>query len=495
MTETAARPFPKTAAQQRRRPSWQLARMPLGSLSIGRLVRGGRLADLGRLPRYAGLMTAGLVAIWVPIGGYLAQAPLRYTSSLSLILPGSGAQASVNLDQIGQASSAAPSPFSSNSVSPTETYKRLLAADRILSAAGARLNMNRQDFGSPRIELVDQTGLIHAEMIGNSPADAQARAQALLQSFFNELDALRRDEKAQRTGSEAGSIDDYQASVRATRAEVARLQHETGLISAAQYAAMVAQHDQLSAQLEQMSAAFADKSRAVETLESSLGLDARLAAATLKLQADAEYAALVGGLAAASADLSATRAAYGPQHPLRRAAEDRMAATAARVADRARALTGLPPDQLGLIDVTRADERAGLLSSLVTAAAERQGLAAQLAQLQDQVEQSQLRVTRLIAAAARLEDSERNFRVAETVLASAEARSKTAQSDLYASYPLVQVLEDPSLPQDPSSPKRLLAVAAGLAASVFLLIGLALAWIRRPLIDKLLTQPPAAAAP
>ncbi|MBD3624763.1 MAG: hypothetical protein HUJ24_05165, partial [Rhodobacteraceae bacterium] len=82
----------------------------------------------------------------------------------------------------------------------------------------------------------------------------------------------------------------------------------------------------------------------------------------------------------------------------------------------------------------------------------------------------------------------RDCAVAGAVFASAMARSQTSQVELFASYPLVQVLENPSLPEQPSSPKRKLAVAAGLAATLFLLMGLTLGWIRQPVIDRLLAK-------
>jgi len=488
--DLASAGFPGT----RRSPRLGLLRTPLRQLSAGRILRGGRLGDAGRLPRYAGFFLAGLLTIWAPITAYLVKAPLRYTSSSSLILPGSGTQASVNLEQIGQASSTAPSAFSSASVSPTETYKRLLAADRILAAAGARMNLSRKDFGMPKIELVDQTGLIRLDMVGNSAEDAQARGQALLDAFFAELDALRQDEKTQRTESEDTAIADYRAAVATTRASVARLQHETGLVSAQQYAGLVAENDRLAGRVAELAVRYAQTARSVRALESTLGLGADLAAATLKLQADAEYMALVSAMADSAAEVTGLRAIYGPEHPLRRTAEERAATARARMAAHAAALTGLAPDALAQIDISRADERAGLLRDLVTAAAEEQGVAAELKALQDQSRQLHNRVIGLMDAAARLEDSERDFRVAETVLASTMARSKTAKADLYASYPLVQVLEDPSLPPSPSSPKRVLAGVAGGAASIFLFIGLALGWVRQRLINGLLAAPEGRAA-
>ena len=175
-----------------------------GGRAKGRIKRafvGGRLSDLGRLPRYLAFAILGGTLIWAPITGYLRTAPLKYKSSTSLILPGSGASASLNLNTIGQASSSANSAFSSNAVSPTETYKRLLSADRILAAAAATLDMPQSELGKPRVSLVDQTSLIHFEMTGGTPEDAQARGNAILTAFFRELDALRADEVSTREDS------------------------------------------------------------------------------------------------------------------------------------------------------------------------------------------------------------------------------------------------------------------------------------------------------
>lgn len=469
----------------------RLKRTPRRALSPVRILRGGRLADAGRMPRYLWLLAIGAAAIWGPIAGYLATAPLRYESSMSLILPGAGASASVNLDQIGQASSSAPSPFASAAVSPTETYKRLLAADRILAAASRNISMSVRDFGAPKIRLIDQTGMILLDITGTSPEDAQARGRALLQAFFSEIDALRRDEQARRNDSETAAIAEYQHSVAATRAEVSRQQRETGLISSQQYAALVSEADRLQAELSALEVQHAEKAQIVAALAAKLGLSADLAAAALKLQADAEYAALVAQMPEASAALSAARADFGPDHPQRRAAEERVVTARARVRAQAAQLTGLAPPALDGIDMTHVDERTGVLSALVTAAAEERGLAARGDGLRGQVAAARQRVRDLQEAAARLEDGERNFRVAETVLASAVARSKTAKADFYASYPLVQVLEDPALPQKPSSPRRMLAIAAGAAATLFLCIGLGLSWVRRPLIDRILAPAPA----
>lgn len=462
-------------------------------LSFRRILMGGRLSDMGRFPRYFAFALLGGTLIWAPITGYLRTAPLTFKSTSSLILPGSGASASMNLNGIGQASSYANSAFSSNSVSPTETYKRLIGADRILAAAAKSMNLNRREFGQPRIKLVDQTSLIHLEMTGRSAEDAQARGNALLTAFFTELDALRTDEQTTREDSGLAAISDYQSSVAATRADIAKLQQESGLISAEQYDAIVEATRILEGRVQDLSATLQDKTQSVIALEATLGIPAKAAAATLKLYADAQFIALTDEVGLHAASLAEARSRFGEGHPkVQEARAAHRAATSAAL-QQAGQVTGLSLSQLEALDLAPAGARAELLADLVRMDAERAGIAEQQATLSARLDMEVSRQQSLATPAARLQDLQRDFSVAEAVFATAIARSQSTKSDVYASYPLVQVLENPSLPDNPSSPNRKLAYAAGVAATFMLLMGLGLGWVRSAVIGRLLKKPEHAA--
>ena len=451
-----------------------------------RILLGGRLNDLGRFPRYLASFILGATLIWAPISGYLKTAPLRYKSHTSLILPGSGASASMNLNGIGQASSYANSAFASNAVSPTETYKRLLNADRILEAAARSLGMDRHGFGRPRVNLVDQTGLIHFEITGDTPEDAKERGNALLTAFFSELDALRTDEQDTRSDSGLAAIDDYRRSVAATREEIETLQRRSGLWSVQDYDALTEATRALEGRVQDLAADLSDTVEAVAALQAHLDIPATVAAATLKLYADAEFVALRADLGEQAALAAATSSQLGQAHPKVRAA--RQAYEAAQTAARARAVqvTGFPAERLALLDMAPEGARAELLSRLVRLDAEREGQARQYDSMRARLDDDLAKLRRLAPMAARLEDLQRDFSVAEAVFASAIARNQSTKSDIYASYPLVQVLENPSLPERPSSPNRKLAIAAGGAATFMLIIGLLLGWVRLALIGRLL---------
>ncbi|SEQ03511.1 Uncharacterized protein involved in exopolysaccharide biosynthesis [Loktanella sp. DSM 29012] len=456
---------------------------------IRRALLGGGLADLGRLPRYAAFAILGATLIWAPITGYLRTAPLTYKSSTSLILPGSGASASLNLNGIGQASSYASSAFASNAVSPTETYKRLLNADRILAAAARSLDISMPDLGRPRVSLVDQTSLIHFEMTGGSPVEAKARGEAILDAFFTELDALRADEVATREDSGLQAIADYRDSVAQTRAAISTLQDSSGLLSVEQYDVLMDRHLALETELRVQTATLAEKEAATASLSSQLGVSAEAAARTLKLFADGAYLSLLDEAARFAAQLAEAQSQFGPRHPqvvTARQGHDTARSTAQALA---RQVTGLDDATLAGLDLAPQGVRADLLAQLVQMQADSRGARQQLEALRAQYAAGQRDLAAKAAAAAQLQDLERDFSVAEAVFASAIARAQSSKSDVYASYPLVQVLENPSLADRPSSPNRKLAYAAGGAATMMMLFGLLMGWVRLALISRLLTKP------
>ena len=460
-------------------------------LSLKRALTGGRIGDLGRFPRYLALTILGSTLIWAPISGYLRTAPLSFKSQTSLILPGSGASASLNLSGIGQASSYANSAFSSNSVSPTETYKRLIGADRIIDAAANSLGINGKAFGKPRINLVDQTSLIHLETTGRTAEEAQQRGDALLAAFFAELDALRSDEQATREDSGLAAIEEYRNSVAATRSDIAKLQQESGLVSAAQYDAIVEATRALDSQVKDLAAMLSEKQQNVAALEATLGIPAPAAAATLKLYADAEFNALIEEVGKHAAALAEARSSYGEGHPKVQSARMAHQAASSATLTQAAQVTGLAAEQLAGLDLAPAGARAELLAQLVRMDAERAGTQEQYTTMSARLSEELSQQQALAAAAARLQDLQRDFSVAEAVFATAIARTQSTKSDVYASYPLVQVLENPSLPDNPSSPNRKLAVAAGAAATLMMLFGLLLGWMRSALIGRLLNKPQA----
>ena len=293
--------------------------------------------------------------------------------------------------------------------------------------------------------------------------------------------------KIRRSRVSAAAILDFTVPIGASiREAISRLQAETGLLSVEQFNEQVAARDTLEARTRDASTALERQNAAVRTLELTLGLSAAMAAATLKLFADAEYAAVNAEVAAHAARLAESRAHYGPKHPKVVAATQAYDGAMSKGRTRAIEVTGLAPDKIHLLDLAPDGARSELLAELVREDITRAGLDREHGALEDRLSQETARLSALAPVAAELEDRQRDFSVAEAVFASAIARTQSTKTDVYASYPLVQVLENPSLPDTPSSPRRKLALAAGVAATFMLVFALSLGWIRLAVISWLI---------
>ena len=480
--ETAG-PDETTTRRRLRLPFW---RAPLRSLSIGRLVFGGRVTDRGRLPRYLLVAMLGIAGLWAPISAYLVLAPVRYTSQMALILPGTGSQSSVNLSEIGQASSAAASPYSSSAVSPTVTYKNLLMSRVIAGRAAEDLGLTADAIGKPRVKLLDQTSLIQFSMSGASPEEAHRRTGAMFEALLAELDELRSDEIERREASTQQTISQYQDAAEAVRAKITALQSSSGLISEQQYKDVVAANEIARKQVSDLAADLNRHDEQIGKLSRRLGIAPERAAETLRLHTDTEFEALAVAASQEAAAYALVADRFGPRHPKVVNTRLRFDGAKSRMIERGIAVTGFEPAVLERhVDIARDGERVVLLSRLVSLVADREGVAGELDASRASLAEAETRVLHLVDVAAELGSLQRDYKVAEAVFASALARANTSKADVFASYPMVQVAEPATMPWSPSSPKVIIAIAAGVASTMMLLFSLLLGWIRRPLIEKI----------
>jgi uncharacterized protein involved in exopolysaccharide biosynthesis len=464
------------------RPEW---RGSLGRRAGRRLVRGGRLE--GRRARYLLTALLGLAVIWGAATAYLKLAPRAYTAGFTLVLPGSGAGSSVNLESLGQATSTSTSAFSTPEQSPTENYRRMLISHRVIDAAAALSHDLPGRFPLPKVELVDMTKLISVTLTGPTPEQAERRAASLHHAFLATLDALRQDEIQARETSYRDMLAGYKQSLDLARQRLIEHEAASGLVSIEQYNAMVSALEGLRQRLREAEAKEAETRGVIQSLSKALGADATAASAAMVLRADPLFQELIDQLAKEDAQLAQLEATLGDNNPKLAELQAQRRTTAGKLADRGAQLTGRARDSFAKArDLSTRDERARLFERLVSASADEQGLLSTILDLRDQIASQQERVVALAKEASHLDDLKRDVQVSEAVFSSALARIGTTKSDIFASYPMVQTLEAPELPDRPSSPSPLLAIAGGMMASLALCFSLVLTWLRTALIRRLL---------
>ncbi len=441
------------------------------------------LPSVGRYRRYAVTIGLPLLAIWLLTALYLFAAPEKYESTVSLILPGSGSGGSMNVDNIGQAQSSAASAFSSTTLSPTENYKRLLMADVTLRSAALLAKEEPTGFPSPTVKLVDQTNLIEVHIAGSNAAQAQKRAKALLDAFLVKLDGLRNDEAEKRGTADSAHLNELANKVQETQRKLFEFQTKHGLVSIDQFNARIAGIDTLRDRALEMRAAARQDSARARRLLTTLDANPQQGNKILRLKSDPEFQQLAARHAALSSDAEQKSASLGEEHADRALIESERQTVRDALAARGAALTGLSPQHvLRSLDVDVSAGRSELIAGMIDADAQKAGSRAALNQIQAELGTRQKNAPALVIQASELTDLVRDQRVAEAVFSSALARLDTNKQDRFASYPLVQILEAPSLPRAPSSPSTMLALAGAIAASFILLFGSALIWLRQPII-------------
>lgn len=356
-------------------------------------------------------------------------------------------------------------------------------ADVTMRSAARRATERDADFPAPDVKLVDQTNLIEIQISGATPAKAQRRAKALLSAFLVKLDSLRNDEARKRETADAAHLSDLATKVQETQRKLFEFQTKNGLVSIEQFNARISGIDTLRDKALEMRALAQQDSARARRLLTTLEADPQHGNKILRLKSDPEFQQLAARHAALSSDAEQKSASLGEEHAERALLDSERQAVRDAMVARGRQVTGLSSQQvLASLDVNVSDGRSQLLAGMIDADAQKAGSGAALRQIQSELGARQDGAPALVTQASELTDLVRDQRIAEALFSSALARLDTNKQDRFASYPLVQILEAPSLPRAPSSPSTLLTLAGAIAASLLVLFGAALIWIRQPII-------------
>ncbi len=441
----------------------------------------------GRLLRYLFVLAIGWVGILALAMAFFFLTPKTYSSGFTLILPGAGSGASVNLDSLGQATSNTSSPFGSQSLSPTENYKKLLQSYRLRGKVATTLDLPLSEVSAPSIKLANQTKLMYVSVKADSPEAAKTLADAWLMAFEFELNALREEEQDLREMAYRETLAGFEQSVLETQAKIISFQTEHGLISVEQFRDLVGQTETLRIELERAQAEMEVARSEVMRLSGILGISAEQAIDILTLLSDSAFQSLIEAHSKANTTRSELTDMFGPNHPDVISATQELSGLNKGLFDRGRLLIGF--EDFASLDrayYTSKGERASLIARLVEAAVGLAGVQKRRDAMREQLENTQIRVEKLAVPATELDSLLRDHQVAETVFASALARIDTNRTDVFASYPLTQTVEMPALPGSPATPSKKFIALGTIAGMVFYAIGLALLWIRLPIIRALL---------
>lgn len=426
-------------------------------------------------------------AVWGLAIAYLKKTPLSFTSELVLHVAGGSPGVSVNLPSIGQANTSSGTSFGANS-DPRENYKLMATNATVLKAAAESLKMPESEFGKPNVELISNTTLLLFELSANTPKIAEKKAWALYQAFYQRLNILRSQEQAERDKAVTQVLEDTQVKLTEAQNKLSSYKLKSGFNSSDQIKDLIGNMGNLQSQLIEAIAQYRQANDSLQQLATTLKISPQQAADALVLQTDREFQKILIEYTDATTLLTNLLPNRGPNYPDVVEARRKQQASLQALLQRGEKLLEIPVEQLTLerliLDNSNGSgvKRGELFVELVKTNANLKGLDGQITALQEQIENLKTQLATLTEQESIHDNLDRDLQIAQAVFASTLTKIDLSKGDPFASFPMIQIIEEPTLPTEPSAPKPKLVMAGALIGSIFVSTGLTLLWWREPLL-------------
>jgi uncharacterized protein involved in exopolysaccharide biosynthesis len=369
----------------------------------------------------------------------------------------------------------------------------LALGETVLTESAKSLSIDNKDFNEPKIELVPNTTTIRISQTGPSPEMAQKKALTLYKTLDRRLNSLRQVEQEKRDQAITEAVTEAQDRLTEAQLQVSNYKSSSGLSSSEQITNLISTIETLRKQRAEQIARTQQLGDRLQSLSKTLELSPQQASTALVLQTDQYLQKSLDEYTTASTELNALLGERGPNYPDVVMLQEKQKAALATVLERGKALLGKSVT-LGDIERLNLDnsndsgvKRGELFQQLVTLRAEYDGLMAEVNSLTQEITSLEGRLKVLVEKESILETYVRKLQIAEAVFTSTLAKVDLGKSDPFGSFPLMQLVEPPTLPEEPTAPRIKLVLAGAVLGSVLVTFGLTLLWWRN-LILVLLTK-------
>ena len=391
--------------------------------------------------------------------------PPTFVSEWSLVLPGEE-KVDFKIPNIGEALTKNNSAV--EDIDPRNNILYLGSSKSVILKAADLLDMSSGEFGTPEIELVDGSAIISFKIIGNSPEQAQAKAQALHSSIINTIKSFRVDKSKQRTASAGETVEADRTKLADLQSKLNQHTTKSDLISPEQIQVLVGRIESLRDQRKSIDRDLDGFNQQIASVSGSLGLSVRQAEDLLALQSDSifqqylqQYNQITGNLT----ELESRFTGNAPQ-----VSEERLKKQDIETAllDRGQWIIDKPVDlqmlkKLSLKNNSGEKDVDTMARSLIAASNSQEVLAKKKQALDRQIQELDVRIKKLNQEKIPFNNLQREIQFAEALLTSKAAKLDVT-ADSSSAFPDIQMLSSPSLPdkRNPDDLRRPLISALAL---------------------------------
>ena len=374
---------------------------------------------------------------------YLMFEPTSYKTSWVILLPGTERASTINLDNIGEARTNGSNAYGSVSISPKNTYREIALSDAVINTAAEKYGVPASAFSKPKITLIDQTPAIKFSLKGESKEELEYRARLYNTTFHETLDALRGNEIERNFKGVESNVAEAKRRLGTARQDIVDYQTDSSIVSDQQFERWMNDAEQLRTETTTTSVKIAQQAHIIEAALKQLNISQEQAESLLTLQANPTVAVVLSTLSSKLAEQTSMQSLYAPAHPTRRIIDLEVASLTKQVrvlVNNLPDLKEIPDNQLyGLLANSNTDTIKSINLQLSSYA----GLKAQKLALQNSYQAYLHRIKTHSKDAAKLSDLQRAHQIAEAIFSSALAKLDTSRLDIYATYPLTQLLTQP----------------------------------------------------
>jgi DNA-binding NarL/FixJ family response regulator/uncharacterized protein involved in exopolysaccharide biosynthesis len=434
---------------------------------------------------YLGIWLLGNACLWGGSLLYLKLVSPVYSSNWTIALPGTASSTSVNLPDIGQASSENQSPFSNLTSDPRENYKLLAESEDVVDAAAQSLKMPPQEFGEPLVKILDNSTLMQLSIDGKTPQESKTKAIALHQSLKNRLAQLKKIESTEPDENTLKTLKNAEIRLEKTRKKLADYQEFSGLNSNVQLENLANSIEQMRVEKAQLSTQQQRDQGKLERLLQELKLTPEQAQDALALHSDRLFKQYLDNYSQIQTELVNLSAKFLASHPILKAKQEDLRVAEAALLQRASSVLGrtVELDTLSQLELSGNDnqstsQKENILGALIDLQGEQQGLQKQAEELERQMAQLKIRQKQRSRSGSELDRLKKNVQIAEAVYSSTLTQLEINQTDTSNLYPPISLLTQPNLPKASISPKKSYILLGSALGSFFLTTGLLSLWAR-----------------
>lgn len=426
------------------------------------------------------LLISTIIAATVAI--VLVKAP-AYQASWVMLLPGTERSSTVNLANIGEARTSTSNAYGNVSLSPKHTYREIALSSTVIDKAALKFGVKNGAFTKPNIKLIQQTPAIRFTLKGTDPEKLENRSIIFHETFLEVLNDLRANEIDRHDQGVSLQLAAAKNRLKEAQARIVEFKSNGAVMTEEQLDLRTVGFESLRAQVTSAEQSFIKAQSSRNKLSELLGITDTQAAEITKMSSHPQLVGLLPALHETGAELNGLKAIAGEGYPLRRAAQAKYDQHLLALKIIVDSVPSLRPMKLMGVAELLTPQHAPLLARLIEESLTVESHRAEIALLQTQVINADKSMRVISSEIANLDELKRDYQIAEAIFSSGLTRLDSSKFDIYATYPLVQLLTLPGGQINRDHLASKLIMVAGILLSMLVCVLIILFDIRKQLLE------------